>query len=169
LARSWRFYSLHSSYSRLRPGAGGTAIIIAANTIMGRGTTAGIITAIGIAKPAHSRDAALPQQIDTTEVVWLSVLLGKSAQESREEAQLEAGRYRKIRAVLDRRDNALHRNTPGFLDPTFRGCPDKRLIRAPGGLQRTARLAQLVPARPSVATAVLTMMPNKPQRAAFRR
>ena len=160
---------LHSSHSRLRPGAGGTAIIIAATTIMGGGTTAGIITAIGIAKPAHSRDAAMPQQIDTTEVVWLSVLLGNPLK--------RAGRKRNWKPdAIERSEQCstgatmhcieTHR---GSLDPIFRGCPDKRLIRAPGGLQRTARLAQLVPARPSVVTTVLTIMPNEPQRAAFRR
>jgi hypothetical protein len=34
----------------------------------------------------------MAREIDTTEIVWLSVLRGKSAQESREEAERETGR-----------------------------------------------------------------------------
>jgi len=41
----------------------------------------------------------MARQFKTTEIVWLSVLRGKSAQESREEAEREAGRPYKQRYI----------------------------------------------------------------------
>jgi hypothetical protein len=57
----------HSFHSKLRPGAGGTATIIAATTIMGGGTTVGIITAIGIADAA-SEEGKREGDITVTEM-----------------------------------------------------------------------------------------------------